>query len=101
MECISSSGVPLRGRSSTISSSRSRSSSQRLTPYKRHQSIPEDLVISQKRRQAEVERLNLELKDAEIERIRQQAEEERVQAELIEARIRRMKAQKELDDLES
>lgn len=100
LEQVSSSGVPIRGRSSTTSSSRSRSASQRLTPYKRHQSSPEDPALSQKRKQVEIERLELELKDTALERIRQQAEEERVQAELLEARIRRKKAQKELDDLE-
>jgi hypothetical protein len=100
LEQVSSSGVPIRGRSSTTLSSRSRSASRRSTPYKRRQSSPEDLALSQKRKQAEIERLELELKDTALERLRQQAEEERVHAELLEARIRRKKAQKELDELE-
>ncbi|KAJ5566574.1 hypothetical protein N7535_008212 [Penicillium sp. DV-2018c] len=57
----------------------------------RRHSPPEDLALSQKRRQAETARLELEM-------LTLQAKKESLQADLLEARIRRMKAEKELDE---
>ena len=99
-ELASSSGVPIRGRSSTTSSSRSRSRSRRHTPYQRQQSTPEDPVLVERRRLAEAERLDLELKEVSLKKVQQLAAEEQAQAELLESRIRRLKAQKELEELE-
>lgn len=78
IQLASSSGVPIRGRSSTRSTSSSRSRSRRYTPYSRARSTAKDIVV---------------------QRLKQQAEEDKAQAELLEARIRHFKAQRELEEL--